>query len=424
MAACGDDGSPRSAQMPTATGPGSGGGGSTSTGTTTAGSAGSGTASGGAQSDAATAGSGGADGTGGSAGAGGALPDASGTGGSSASDASADTTLPPGDGGIGTDGGTLKPDVVAIMRKVADWQLPRAGGSKDWIHGAMWTGIMATYLTTRDPKYINAIKTWAGNWGLDGGAGARGDSQCAAQTFFDVYLHDPASAGNMSVIAPAKQSFDQLVAGGGSWGWEDLGFMVPPGFARLYKITGDARYFTTMNNMWWNIYNRLWSNQANLMYRDGTNVGSNTFWARGNGWVVAGIVRVLEYLPENDPKRMDFITVLNKMLNAVRPVQHADGTFPSNLLNGANAGPETSGTGFFTYAMAWGMNHGIVDRTVFMPVAQKAWKGLTSNVNADGRLGYVQDVGAGPGGAGPDSTREYGVGAFLLAGSEVAKFPP
>jgi rhamnogalacturonyl hydrolase YesR len=314
------------------------------------------------------------------------------------------------------------------MRRVADWQVSRLGTNKDWVHCAGWTGIFATWQVTQDPKYLAAIKTWGGNWSLNGGAGARGDNQCSAQVFFDVYIHDPASAGNMAIIAPAKQSFDQLVAnpprGRVEWWWEDALYMVPTGFARLGKITGDARYFTVMNQLWWDTYAFLFSNQYNLMYRDSNYLGSNTFWSRGNGWVVAGIVRVLEHLPENDPRRMEFITVLNKMLNAVRPIQHADGTLPSNLLNGANLGPETSGTGFFAYAMSWGMNHGIVDKTVFMPVVQKAWMGLTANVNAEGRLGYVQNIGAAPAPAGPDETHEFGVGAFLLAGSEIAKFAP
>src|SRR5262249_33167803 len=154
-----------------------------------------------------------------------------------------------------------------------------------------------------------------------------------------------------------------------------------------------------------------------LMYRDMSFFNTTTFWSRGNGWVVAGIARILDDLPADDPKRADYVTVLNTMLTALRPLQHTDGLWPSDLLHGATAGPETSGTGFFTFAIAWGINRGVVDRTMYLPVAQRAWKGLVSHVDANGQLGYVQNVGDRPAPAGPTETHEYGVGAFLLAGS-------
>jgi rhamnogalacturonyl hydrolase YesR len=342
-------------------------------------------------------------------------------------EAATDVTTPPADAGRDSSTGTLDPDVVAIMRRVADWQIPRAGGSKDWIHGAMWTGIMATYVTTHDAKYLNAVKTWAGDWSLTGGAGARGDNQCAAQTFFDAYLLDPNPA-NLVMVNGAKASFDALVGspppGRREWWWEDALFMVPPGFARLGAITGDKKYFQVMNGMWWDTYAFLFSPANGLMYRDMSFFGGTTFWSRGNGWVVAGIARVLDYLPADDAKRADFVKVLNTMLTAVRPVQHADGLWPSDLLHGATGGPETSGTGFFTFAMAWGINRGVVDRTVYLPIVRRAWMGLVSHVDASGKLGYVQNVGAAPAPATADETHEYGVGAFLLAGSEVAKLAP
>jgi rhamnogalacturonyl hydrolase YesR len=149
------------------------------------------------------------------------------------------------------------------------------------------------------------------------------------------------------------------------------------------------------------------------------------FWARGNGWVIASAARVLQYLPQDDAKRPDFIKLLQTMSSSLAAVQGADGLWRANLLN-ANQypNPETSGTGFFTYAMAYGINNGFLDKPKYLPVVQKAWDGLNSHVDAAGKLGYVQPVGAGPAAAPADSTVEYGVGAFLLAGSEVAKLLP
>jgi rhamnogalacturonyl hydrolase YesR len=338
-----------------------------------------------------------------------------------------DATAP--DVGPTPDGGTpmLSASVIAQMRKVADWQLPRAGGSKDWIHGAMWTGIFATYQVTKDQKYLDAIKSWAGaGWTLSGGAGARGDNQCAAQTFFDVYLLDPTPA-NMSILNGAKPSFDAVLgenrAGRVEWWWEDALFMVPPGFVRLGVAMNDKKYFAKMNTLFWDTYAYLWNNNAGLMYRDNGLRGS--FWARGNGWVIAGIARILQYLPQDDPKRPDFIKMLQQMSAALKNAQGADGLWRANLLNpNSIPNPETSGTGFFTYGMAWGINNGILDKDMYLPVVTKGWAGLNSHVDAAGKLGYVQPVGAGPAAAPAGSTVEYGTGAFLLAGSEMAKLLP
>jgi unsaturated rhamnogalacturonyl hydrolase len=338
---------------------------------------------------------------------------------------SADVTH--GDGGTDGATGPLSPTVLQSMRQVADWQLAAGAGAKDWIDGAFWTGVLATYKSTNDAKYLTAIKNWAGaGWGLNGGAGARGDNQCPAQTFFETYLLDPVPA-NMVMLNGAKPSFDALVAntpaGRVEWWWEDALFMVPPGFARLGAAVGDKKYFATMNAMYWDTYAFLFAPQVGLMYRDNGTRGQ--FWARGNGWVMAGAARVLEYLPIDDPKRPDFIKLIQTMAAALAKVQGADGLWRSNLMNPNQfPNPETSGTGFFTFAIAWGINSGILDQTTYLPIAKKGWDGLVSHVDATGKLGYVQPVGAGPNGAAANGTAPYGVGAFLLAGSEMAKLLP
>jgi len=379
-------------------------------------SAGTGGGSGGGQAP----GSGGsAPGTGGSApvadaGSGGApVTD----GGPAAADGMSDTAGNPG-------GGAFNADVMTMMRKVADWQLPTVGGAKDWIHGAMWTGLMTTYNVTKDPKYLAAVVKWAGDWSLAGGAGARGDNQCAAQTFFDAYLVDPTPA-NM-VRLTAKSSFDQLVAntpaGRTEWWWEDALFMVPPGFARLGAATGNKQYFATMNQMYWDTYAFLWNAQASLMYRDHRG-NDNSFWSRGNGWVIGGAVRVLDYLPADDPKRPNFVKLVQDMSGALKAAQGMDGCWRSNILNQqALPNPETTGSGFFTFGIAWGVNHGILDKATYQPIAQKGWDCLVSHVDATGKLGYAQPVGAGPGVAPAGNSEPFGVGAFLLAGSEIGKF--
>jgi rhamnogalacturonyl hydrolase YesR len=158
------------------------------------------------------------------------------------------------------------------------------------------------------------------------------------------------------------------------------------------------------------------------MYRDDTH--RTEYWGRGNGWVIAGTVRVLQYLPQDDARRADYVTLLTTMAAALKAVQGTDGMWRSSLLNPTQfPNPETSSTGFITYAMAWGINNGVLDRATYLPVVQKAWKGLAAVVGTDGHVGYVQGVGAGPAAATATSTAPFGVGAFLLAASEVARLP-
>jgi rhamnogalacturonyl hydrolase YesR len=321
-------------------------------------------------------------------------------------------------------GGPLDPSVIAMMRKVADWQLTQAGlDGFDWIHGAMWTGLFATYQTTGDVKYRNAVSTWGQghNWALAGGGA---DNQCAAQTYYDMYLLDRT---NMAALNGSKPAMDGMVnSGNAGWTWCDSLFMSPPGVARLGFIANDPKYFQFLHTNWWKAYAAMFSTANGLIYRDppagGPNAGNGIFWARGNGWVIAGTVRVLQYLPQSDARRPEYVTMLTTMAAALKKWQQPDGLWRADITHpDAIPNPETSGTGFMTYAMAWGINNGILDRATYLPVVKSGWQGLISHVDATGRLGYVQGVGAAPAPASATSNAPYGVGAFLLAGSEVAK---
>ena len=384
------------------------GSGGTSTGT-------GGAATGTAGATAGAAGATGVTGAAGVAGGGGGPTDGGAAGHPTTSDAGTDAAP------------TLNADVLTLMRRVADYQLKSVDGEKDWIHGAMWTGFMATYQVTRDAKYLDAIKTWAGaGWTLDNGAASRGDDQCAAQTYFDAFLLAPVAA-NMVMLTGAQPSFDQLVAnppqGRVEWWWEDALFMVPPGFVRLGAATGNAKYFQVLDGMWWDTYAFLWEPKQGLMYRD--DMHRNEFWARGNGWVIAGTARVLQYLPASDPKHADYVTMLQAMAAALKAIQGTDGMWRSNLLVPTQyPNPETSGSGLMTYGIAWGLNNGVLDRATYLPVAQKAWQGLMAVVDANGLVGYCQPVGAGPAAATATSTAPFCVGAWLLGASEMAKLLP
>jgi rhamnogalacturonyl hydrolase YesR len=146
------------------------------------------------------------------------------------------------------------------------------------------------------------------------------------------------------------------------------------------------------------------------------------FWSRGNGWVIAGLARLLQDMPADYPERPRFVALFKEMADTVRVVQSPDGYWRSSLLDPeSRPNPETSGTGFFTFALAWGINEGLLDRATYEPHVTRGWEALVRAVHPDGMLGWVQQIGAEPGSATFESTEVYGVGALLLAGSEMLR---
>jgi unsaturated rhamnogalacturonyl hydrolase len=328
-----------------------------------------------------------------------------------------------------------KDQVAATMRKVCDWQManPVSFNSKnenDWARAAFYTGVMAIYRTTQDQKYLDAAIAWSEsfNWKL-AKRFRHADDHAKGQTYLEIYeiKKDP------RMLEDTKNTFDSLVldpkSGREDWWWCDALFMAPPVLARLYKATGEEKYLSFLNTMFWDTHAFLYDKEEHLFFRDEsyfnkkTPSGKKTFWARGNGWVLAGITRVLQYLPKNNPNRDRYVNLFREMAASVAKIQNKkDGLWRPSLLDEDEVPhPETSGSAFFCYAMAWGINNGILDKKEYLPVIKKAWKGLNSYVTPDGKLQWVQPIGAAPDKVTIDNYQEYGSGAFLLAGSEICK---
>ena len=327
-----------------------------------------------------------------------------------------------------------KDEVRRVMQKVFEWQVANPveinlKNNNLWARAAFYAGVMSAYRTTGDKKYLEQATRWATErqWKL-GERPRHADDHSPAQTYLELYMlkKDPEK------IANTKAVIDAIVAnpkpGREDWWWCDSLFMAPPVLVRLYATTKDEKYLKFLNTMWWDTTDFLFDKGENLYYRDKNYIGKpsvngkKVFWARGNGWVMAGTVRVLQYLPKKDPSRDRYIELLQKMADAVRKVQGTDGLWRPSLLDPLEPSvPESSSTGFFCYAMAWGINNGFLDRKIYAPVVQKAWTGLNSAVHPDGKLGWVQPIGAAPASVTFDLNQEYGSGAFLLAGSEIFK---
>lgn len=339
----------------------------------------------------------------------------------------------PADGGpLATDiSSRIAPaDIRKAMEKVGVWELDRtrAHFNDDWTFAALYAGFMAAAESIPDKKFEDAMLDMGRqlHW-QPGPDPLHADHQAVGQTYLELYLklHDPA------MMQPIQRRFDAMMQHPDDpakplWWWCDALFMAPPVCALLYRATGNEAYLHFLDREWWITSNSLYDPKEHLFYRDQRYFtkreanGQKLFWSRGNGWVIAGLARVLRFLPKHWPTRAKYVTQFRQMAARLAELQSADGLWRSGLLDAeAYALPEISGSGFIAYAIAWGVNDGLLDRKTYAPVAERAWKGMVSHIYSDGRLGSIQPVGAAPGDFKPTSSYVYGVGAFLLAGSQL-----
>ena len=323
-------------------------------------------------------------------------------------------------------------DLAKAMKLVANWQLDRlpAEPQYDWTWAALYTGFMAVPDKVAGDKYKQAMMKVSEE--LHWQPGPRimmADDQAIGQTYLELYMihKDP------EMMEPLRARLDTEMATPESayekkplWWWCDALYMAPPVYADMSAITGDQKYLSFMDREWSVTTDLLYDRSVHLYSRDATYLdrheqnGQKIFWSRGNGWVMGGIVRVLKELPKDSALRPKFEEQLKEMSAEMLSIQGKDGLWRPGLLDpDAYPLPEVSGSAFVTYAMAYGVNEGILDRATYWPAVEKAWAGMISHVYADGRLGCIQPVGAAPGAYTETSSYVYGVGAFLLAGSEI-----
>jgi len=230
-------------------------------------------------------------------------------------------------------------------------------------------------------------------------------------------------------IEATKAGLDALVAkpitGRELWWWCDALYMCPPTLAKLATATGDKKYLEALDRWYWDAYVYLYDPESALFYRDKRYLfpteGQKVFWSRGNGWVIAGLSRLLDALPKDYPLRTKYIALYQAMAAKLVAVQPADGLWRANLLDATGAHGEASGSAFFCYALAWGINEGLLPADKYRPAVDKTWAALLTCVDAEGRLGWVQPIGFAPDHYDATTYQEYGAGAFLAAGSQMMK---
>ena len=311
-----------------------------------------------------------------------------------------------------------------------------------WTRAVYYEGLVALYQLNPDKAYYDYAVAWGEShqWGLNGGIQVRNaDNQCCGQTYIDLYLIDK----KHERIKDIKASIDLMIASDkiDDWTWIDALQMAMPVYAKLGVLYNDNRYYERMYQMYMTSKTvlggkGLYNPKDNLWWRDKDFVppykepnGQDCYWSRGNGWVVAALVRVLEVMPKNAPHRKDYQETYEKMMKALIPIQRTDGFWNASLHDPNNfGGKELSGTALFAYGMAWGINNGMLSKRKYLPVITKAWNGMVNEaVHANGFLGHVQGTGKQPSDSQPTSYdrvpnfEDYGLGCFLLAGSEIYK---
>ena len=355
--------------------------------------------------------------------------------------------------------GTLEPqNVGAAGNLAADWQIRhmdafaastlvnfqglRRYSFGGWLMGAMAIGMTRWGLVSDNPRYLDFVREQGRNFGW--GVEARefdADDYVIGQTWLELFELD----GDPAMLGPLTERLDYVhanwptvsrdfgtdceimnVACRERWTWIDALFMGAPVWVHMAAVTGDERYLEFADREFRASFDTFWDAGESLLYRDRRYIpmrdetGQKVFWSRGNGWVFASFARILPKLPGDHHSRSEYVDRFRDMAARLVELQQPGGHWTSSLLNPSiSPTPETSGSAFFAYGLAWGINAGLLDRDDYLPAVERAWAGLVSNLYADGRLAYVQPSGSAPQTVHKESTDVYGVGAFLLAASEV-----
>ena len=358
------------------------------------------------------------------------------------------------------DGALIRKSARDLGSLAANWQLSHLGNldyipeshrekSADptfWIQAAFYVGLTQWAETTQGMDLVERIAAMAKSTGYQlGKRPLHADDHTIGQTY--LWLHE--QTGNKATYGPTQAQFDAILADPptnslemihvdepgyqGScqdrWCWADALFMAPRTWLKLSNATGDPRYFEYGDSEYWATADYLFSEKYGLFFRDShyfdakSDNGNPVFWSRGNGWVFAALPLIIDDLPDGHPSRAQYIALYTKMAKSLVRIQNPNGYWPASLMDADKVRtPETSGTGFITYGLAWGVNNGTLSDQATIGAVKKGWAALVAAVDTDGMLHWVQQVGAGPDPVQENDTQLYGVGAFLLAASEMTQW--
>ncbi len=345
-------------------------------------------------------------------------------------------------------------EVLSLIDKVNDyWQAHNAPNKRAfWDNAAYYTGNMEAYRLMGKAQWYqysdqwcrhndwkgaksNDKRNWKYQWYGEGDDFVLfGDWQICFQTYIDMYNLVPTDYK----VARAKEvmAYECQMQDNKFWWWADALYMVMPVMTKMYRLTNNEMYLDKLyENFLWSD-SLMWDAEAQLYYRDGKYIwpkvktscdGGKSFWARGDGWVLAGLAKVLADMPRDYRNRDIFVQRFQQLAEGVARCQQAEGYWSRSMLcEGDAPGPETSGTAFFCYGLEWGVNHGYLNKNTYGPVIERAWNYLRSKaLQPDGSIGFVQPIGEKP-----DPTKivdshsqaPFGTGAWLLAACERMRY--
>ena len=309
-----------------------------------------------------------------------------------------------------------------------------------WTRGVYYEGLAALYDVDPQQRYLDYIDRWADyhRWTpRNGVTTTHADDQCCEQAYIWRYRQTK----DRRMLDATIENLDKQLATGKAdyWWWIDAIQMALPVFAEVTELTADRRYLDFGMAMYNHTRNTegggLYDAQTGLWWRDKSFVppyqesdGQNCYWSRGNGWVYAALVRVMQVISRRDPYYKQLKADFMAMSEALVKCQRADGLWNASLVSTTWAGKELTGTALFLYGMSWGIRSGLLKAKTYRPVCDRAWQAMATDcVHADGFLGYVQGTGAGPADSQPvtyervPDFEDYGTGCFLLGATEYYK---
>lgn len=357
--------------------------------------------------------------------------------------------------------GSFKPsDIKKATDAAALWQLAhmtdfesyvpsflhRTIEPRGWVQGTFYLGLSRWALATGNENYLHYLREHGNgqNWQL-GPRDFHADDHVIAQYYLHIYEEDKIQ----QQITPTLKVFDHILQNRPDssldfgpmgkyadldyehdcqkrWCWSDALFMSPPVWFHLSQLTGDEKYANYAHKEFIDVTDYLFDTNDNLFIRDSRFFerrevnGSKIYWSRGNGWVFAGLTKIMDTMTTDNPKFDYYAEIYKKMAHSLANKQASSGYWPVSLGAGEiYTANESSGTAFFVAGLAWGINQGLLDTDKFLPVVEKGWAALLKAQRADGMLGYVQQIGYAPDEVSPDQTQLYGMGAFLLAGTQM-----
>jgi unsaturated rhamnogalacturonyl hydrolase len=341
-----------------------------------------------------------------------------------------------------------KHEIKTVLKAVADWQIktPLSHDLADWTNAALYAGMVEWAGIAGNDSYYKWLKEIADkcSWTYFKQDNPlrryHADDYCIGQLYLELYR----KYKDKNMIGPMKAYLDQILKDPPEgdlkfvntdnywstqrWSWCDALFMGPTVWAKMAKVTGEKKYLDFMYREYKATTDYLYDKDEHLYFRDSNYFtlreanGASVFWGRGNGWVFAGLPIIIRELPVHYKHKDYFVKIFNEMAGKLVTLQSADGYWHASLLDPESyPNPEMSATAFFVFGLAWGIDNGYLDEKTYLPAVVKGWKSMVRSVWPDGKVGFIQPIGADPKSVTRDMTEVYGVGGFLMAGTEMIR---